>query len=106
MLLLSAQPPHSFLKGMLAAFWHCQRYQRQNLNWPLLVGGRGDVFYPRNDYFSATAYSVTSKLLVGTVVGGAMVMLSFHHTYRRVKVKRWFPLAATQHADAGYAVRR
>ncbi len=42
-------------------------------------GGRGDVFYPRNDYFPATA-SPLRALLVGTcVVGvGAMaVMLSF-----------------------------
>ncbi len=73
-------------------------------NWPLWVGGRGDVFYPRNDYFPATAYlrlRVTGRDRgrVGAIT--VMLFLSSHLPPGELSW-RWFRWAATARADAGY----
>lgn len=77
MLLLGAQLTSIFLKACWGCLWHC-RYQRQNQIGPLWAGGRGDVFYPRDDYFLAAAYlplRVTGR--DRGRVGAMAVMLSF-----------------------------
>lgn len=55
MLLLGAQLTSIFFKGMLGLPLALPIPAPES-NWPLWAGGRGDVFYPRDDYFPATAY--------------------------------------------------
>lgn len=77
MLLLGAQLTSIFFKGMLGLpFGIADTSARIKL--APLAGGRGDVFYPRDDYFPAAAYlplRVTGR--DRGRVGAMAVMLSF-----------------------------
>ncbi len=75
----------NIFKGMLGLRLLALPTTSAESNWPLWVGGRGDVFYPRNDYFPATAYLRYALLVRGPWSGGGYGGYAFlHHTYRRV----------------------
>ncbi|VEA27589.1 purine permease ybbY [Salmonella enterica subsp. enterica] len=78
MLLLGAQLTSIFFKGMLGLPFGIADTSARIKLAPLWAGGRGNVFYPRDDYFLAAAYlplRVTGR--DRGRVGAMAVMLSF-----------------------------